>query len=147
MNLSHSSDAAATLVSLTHCARPGIKPVMPSQPPEPLQLDSFFFFFCFLGLRPQHMEVPRLGVKSKLQLRAYATAIATQDPNHVCDLHHSLGQHQIFNPLNEARDGTHNLMVPSWIRFHCTTTGTPAVGFLTHCVTAGTPLYSLSLSF
>ena len=26
----------------------------------------FFFFFCFLGLHLQHMDVPRLGVKSDL---------------------------------------------------------------------------------
>ena len=26
----------------------------------------FFFFFCFLGPHPQHMEVPRLGVKQEL---------------------------------------------------------------------------------
>ena len=32
--------------------------------------DSFFFFFSFLGPHPQHMEVPRLGVKSELQLLA-----------------------------------------------------------------------------
>ena len=24
------------------------------------------FYFCFLGSHPQHMEVPRLGVKSEL---------------------------------------------------------------------------------
>ena len=29
------------------------------------------------------------------------------------------------NPLSEARDRTDNLLVPSRIRFHCTTTGTP----------------------
>ena len=33
------------------------------------------------------MEIPRLGVKSELQLLAYTTAIAIQDPNHVWDLH------------------------------------------------------------
>ena len=26
------------------------------------------FYFCFLGPHPQHMEVPRLGVKLELQL-------------------------------------------------------------------------------
>ena len=26
---------------------------------------NFFFFFIFLGSHPQHMEVPRLGVKSE----------------------------------------------------------------------------------
>ena len=33
------------------------------------------------------MEVPRLGVTSELQGRAYTTATATPDPSHVCDLH------------------------------------------------------------
>ena len=51
-----------------------------------------------------HMEVPRLGVELKLELPAYTTATATQDLRHVCDLHHSSRQHQILNPLSEARD-------------------------------------------
>ena len=34
-------------------------------------------FFSFLGLRSQHMEIPRLGIKLELQLLAYATATAT----------------------------------------------------------------------
>ena len=37
-------------------------------------------FFAFLGLNLWHMEVPRLGVKSELQLLAYTTATATLDP-------------------------------------------------------------------
>ena len=65
------------------------------------------------------MEVPRLGVKSELQLPAYATA--TPDPSHICDLHHSSQQRPILNPLSKARDQTLNLMVPSWIHFHCAT--------------------------
>ena len=43
----------------------------------------------------------------------------------VAGLHHSSWQHRILNPLSEARDQTHNLMVPSWIHFRCTKTGTP----------------------
>ena len=31
----------------------------------------------------------------------------------------------ILNPLSEARDPTSSLMIPSHIRFHCATTGTP----------------------
>ena len=50
------------------------------------------------------MEVPKLGVKSELQLPAYATATAMQDPSRVCDLHHSSQQYWILNPLSEARD-------------------------------------------
>ena len=45
-----------------------------------LNLKGLFLFFVFLGPNPQHMEVPRLGVKSKVKLLAYTTATATQDP-------------------------------------------------------------------
>ena len=61
------------------------------------------------------MDVSRLGVKSELQLMAYATATATQDPSHVCDLHHSSQQCQILNPLSEAKDGTHLRMDTGWV--------------------------------
>ena len=64
------------------------------------------------------------GIQSELQLLAYTTATATQDPNQICDLHHSSRQHQIPDPLSEARDQTYNLMVPSGIGFHCSTMGT-----------------------
>ena len=84
----------------------------------------FLLSFVFLGLHPWHMEVPRLGVKLKLQLPAYTTATATADPNHICDLHHSSLQCQILNPLNQVRDRTRNLMVPSRIHFHCIMMGT-----------------------
>ena len=63
-----------------------------------------FFFFYFLGLNLRHMEVPRLGVELELQLPAYTTATAKQDPSHICNLHHSSWQCWILNPLNEARD-------------------------------------------
>ena len=50
------------------------------------------------------MEVPRLGGKSELQLQVYATATATPDPSRIHNLHRSLQQRQILNPLSEARD-------------------------------------------
>ena len=50
----------------------------------------FFLFFVFLRLRLWHMEVPRLGVKSELQLLAYTTATGARDPNRICDLHYKL---------------------------------------------------------
>jgi len=37
-----------------------------------------FFFFFFSRLYPPHMEVPRLGVESELQLPAYTTATQHQ---------------------------------------------------------------------
>ena len=80
--------------------------------------DNFFFF---LGLHPQHMEVPRPGVQSELQPWGHTTATATCDPSCVCNLHHSSGQRRILNPLSKARDRTSNLMVPNWIHFHCAT--------------------------
>ena len=59
---------------------------------------SLSFLLLFLG--------PRLGVKSELQLLAYATPTATPDPSHICDLHHSSEQHWILNPLSKAWDRT-----------------------------------------
>ena len=47
------------------------------------QLCAFFFF---LGPHLRHMEVPRLGVESELQLLAYTTATATQDPSHITSI-------------------------------------------------------------
>ena len=37
---------------------------------------------------------------------ASATAETREDPSCICDLHHSLKQHQILNHLSEARDQT-----------------------------------------
>ena len=65
---------------------------------------NLMIFFFFLGLYPQHMEVPRLGVHSVLQLPVYITAIATQDEPHLGPMLHSLWQHCILNPLSETRD-------------------------------------------
>ena len=87
------------------------------------------FCCCFLEVHLQHMEVPRLMVKLELQVPAYATDTATQDLSHICNLHHSSWQGWILNPLSEARDQTHNLMVPSWICFCCAMTGTPVCYF------------------
>ena len=67
-----------------------------------------------------------LGVKFELQLPATATATATHDPSHVCDLHHSSQQHWILNPLRGARRRTLILMDTSWVRYHWATTGTLA---------------------
>ena len=52
------------------------------------------------------MAIPRLGVESELQLPATATATTLPDLSHICDLHCSLEQHQILNPLSETRDLT-----------------------------------------
>ena len=63
------------------------------------------------------MEVPRLGVELELQLPAYTTATATPDLSRICDLHRSSRQYQILNPLREANDQTHVLVVTSQVRY------------------------------
>ena len=59
------------------------------------------------------MEIPRLGVESELQLLAYTTAAVAPDPSLVCNLHHSLWQRWILDPLSEARDRPRILSDPS----------------------------------
>ena len=59
-----------------------------------------FIHLFFLGPYLWHKEVPKLGVELELTLLAYATAIATPDSSHACNLHQSSGQCRIHNPLN-----------------------------------------------
>ena len=79
-----------------------------------------FFFICFLGPHPWHMEVPRLGTEWELQLLAYTTATATQGSKPRYRPTPQLTAMPILNPLSEARNRTCNLMVASQIRFCCT---------------------------
>ena len=94
-----------------------------------------FCFFVFLGSHLWHMEFNQsyycwpMPEPQQHQIgaitAAYARATATPDPSYICDLYHSSRQCWILNPLSEARDRTHNLMVPSRIRFCCAMMGTP----------------------
>ena len=79
----------------------------------------------FKGHTCKHMEVPRLGAESELQLPTYTTATAMPDPSHISEPHLSSWQRQILNPLSNARDWTCIIMVPSWIHFRWAMTGTP----------------------
>ena len=90
-----------------------------------------FLFVCFLLFRatPAELEVSQLGVKLELQLLAYATATAMQDPRYVCDLHHSLWKCQIPNPLSEGGIKPTFSWIVFWICFHCSMMGTPKVLF------------------
>ena len=56
------------------------------------------------------MEVPRLEVELEQQLLAYTTATATADLSRIFDLHCSLWQRHILNPLSKARDQTQIFM-------------------------------------
>ena len=62
---------------------------------------------------PPQLEVPRLGVKSELQLLAYAPATAISDPpdlSFIFELHCNSWRHQILNPLSGARNRTCGIM-------------------------------------
>ena len=74
-----------------------------------LLLSHEYFFFFFLWLRLQHMEVPRLGGGIRAAASAYTTATATLDLTHICNLCCSLWQPWILNQLSKARDQTHIL--------------------------------------
>ena len=84
----------------------------PRAPPStihtiPLQPSLYLYFlllFLLLELHLQHMEVPRLGVQSELQLPAYTTATGTSNLNCIFNLY------QILNPRSNARDQTHILL-------------------------------------
>ena len=53
------------------------------------------------------MEVPRLGVKSQLQLSAYATATATRDQAASATYTTAHGNATFLTQLSKARDQTH----------------------------------------
>ena len=52
------------------------------------------------------MDVLRLGLESELQLLVYATGAAVLELSKICDLHSSLLQCRIPNPLSKARGQT-----------------------------------------
>ena len=91
----------------------------------------FIILFLYLGPHLWHMEVPRLGVESELQLMAYATTTAMPDPSRICDLDYSSWQCQILNPQSKAKDWTHTLMDISWVHYCWTTMATPHLYFIT----------------
>ena len=68
-----------------------------------IKLPIFIYLFVCLFLGPHlwHMEIPRLGIQSELQLPAYATAMPGQ--SRVCDLRYSSQQCQILNSLARPR--------------------------------------------
>ena len=86
----------------------GLPPTSSSISPSAANSEKYSLCFVLFHVRlhPQLMEVPRLGVESELQLLAYATAMATSDLSHICDLHCNLQQCRILNPLSKAKDWT-----------------------------------------
>ena len=95
-------------------------------------VEKFIPVFCFvlvclfLGLKVQHMEVPRLGAESEIQPPAYTTATAMLDPSRLCNLYHSSWQRWILNPLSGARSRICILMDTGWVQLHWATMETPS---------------------
>ena len=63
-----------------------------------LLISSFFFLFFFLRLHLWHMEVPRLGLNQS------CSWLLMPQPQQHCNLHCSLRQRWILNPLGKAKD-------------------------------------------
>ena len=87
---------------------------------------AFLFYFYLLFFYLGGAAPTAYGDSQAGGLIGATAAIVTAmlNPSCICDLHHSSRQHRILNPLNEVRDQTLNLMVPSQISFRCATTGT-----------------------
>ena len=75
------------------------------------------------------MEVPRLEVKSELQLPFLHHSHSKAKFKLCLQPIPQLRATQIFNPLSEARNQTHILMDTSWVHYHWATTGTPNSAF------------------
>ena len=84
---------------------------------SPFFLGLLLLLSSFQGHTHGRWKFPGQGVQSELQPLAYTIATATQHLSHVCIPYHSSRQHQILNPLSEAKGRTHILMDTSWVRY------------------------------
>ena len=62
-----------------------------------------FFFFLFRDVPAAYESFQPRG-QNGAAAKAYTTATATWAPSHICNLHHSMWQHGILNPISEAKD-------------------------------------------
>ena len=84
-----------------------------------------FFLFSFQGHTFSIWKFPGLGVELELQLLTDATATATTDLSHICNLDRS----RILNPLSEVRDQTHILKDTSQVLNPRSHNGNSCTGF------------------
>ena len=78
--------------------------------------DSSFFSFLF-SFRDTSVAYRSSQARGQIGAVLPATATATADSSHVCNLHCSLRQCQILNSLSKARDQTHILMDTRQLHF------------------------------
>ena len=78
-----------------------------------------FIFYLFIFVFSRAAPTAYGGSEARGLIGAVATSLCQSHSNgglsRVCDLHHSSQQCRLLNPLNEDRDRTRNLMVPSQI--------------------------------
>ena len=81
------------------------------------QIFGFCLLVCFCLFRATSLAYGSSQTRGQSGAAAAGlnTATAMQDLSLICDLHRSLWQHQILNPLSEARDQTHNFMDASQV--------------------------------
>ena len=95
-----------------------------------LMIYLFIYFCLFISSRATPAAYG--GSQARSLIRAVAASLRQSHSNDGSKLHlrptpHSSRQRWILNPWSEARDETRNLRVPSQIRFHCATMGTPTI--------------------
>ena len=74
----------------------------------------FVFVVLFL-FRAGTASYGSFQARGRIAATAYYTATAMRDPRRICDLHHSLRQCWILNPLSKVGDQTCFLTDTSWI--------------------------------
>ena len=89
-----------------------------------------FIYLSFFTAAPAAYGSSQARGPIRAEAAAYVTAMP--DPSRICDLHCSLWQHGLLNPLSKATDQTH-IHMSSWI----------LVRFLTRWTTTGTPKTAL----
>ena len=98
---------------------------------SPSTYRTSFFFFCIFRVTPVAYEgsqargptgVTAAGLYHHSHSNTESEPLLQPTPQ-------LMATRQILNPLSEARDWTHNFMVPSWICFQCTTIGNPRISF------------------
>ena len=96
----------------------------PPNMPAPVFLKTLWVFvlFCFVFCFQGRTCTAYGSSQARGLIRATSATYTTA--------HCNTRQWRIHNSLREARDRTHNVMVPSRIRFLCAMTGTPCIAIL-----------------
>lgn len=73
------------------------------------------FYLFFTATPVAYGSSQATGLNQSCTCQPLLEATAMPDLSHIRNLHHSMWQHRILNPLSEARDPTHILMDTSQV--------------------------------